>query len=65
MALGEKVNAAESGLFSGSHRVDEVVHCSWPCTGGGDDHVTVWSGCRDWFVPTEAVVELFIDVGHI
>ena len=36
-----------------------------PAAGGGDDHVTVWSGCRDWSVPTEAVVELFIDVGHI
>ena len=36
-----------------------------PAAGGGDDHITVWSGCRDWFVPTEAVVELFIDVGHV
>ena len=33
-----------------------------PAAGGGDDHITVWSGCRDGFVPTEAVVELFVHV---
>ena len=36
-----------------------------PAAGGGDDHVTIWSGGRDRFVPTEAVVELLIDVGHV
>ena len=32
LGLGrEGVNAVESGLFSGSHLVGEVAHCSWPC----------------------------------
>ena len=41
-----------------------LIEVSSPA-GGGDDHVTVWSGSRDGSVPPKSVIVFLVHKGHI